>query len=125
MPAPSDNARLVRRLHGFLLFTALAGTVAAHLRGGWRLSLGFLLGATASYWNFRNLLHIVNALGTPRSTGGLGAAAWILFRFIVLVLGAFVILKFTQINVYAAFTGLFASVGAVVLEAIFELTYER
>ncbi len=125
MSTPNDHPRLIRRLQIFLLWATIAGALGAQIFGGWRWSLGFLLGAAASYANFRNLHSIVNAVGTPRSTGGLGAAAWILFRFIVLVLGAFVILKFTKISLYAAFTGLFCSVAAVVLEAVFELTYER
>lgn len=125
MSIPSDHAALIRRLQWFLLAVAVAGTVAAQLFCGWRWSTGFLIGAVASYYNFRSLHNTVNALGTLQSTGGLGAAAWILFRFILLVLGAFVILKFTQISMYAALAGLFVSVGAVVLEAIFELTYER
>ena len=125
MSAPSDYAALIRRLQQFLLAAAIAGSACAQLYGGWRWSTGFLIGALASYFNFRNLHGIVSSLGTPRSTGGLGAAAWILFRFIVLVAGAFVILKFTQISVTAASIGLFTSVGAVVLETIFELTYER
>ncbi|MCU1257311.1 MAG: synthase subunit [Bryobacterales bacterium] len=125
MSIANDHARLTRRLQRFLLCVAALGLIAAQIYGGWRCSAGFLLGAIASWWNFRNLHNIVNALGTANSTGGLGAAAWILFRFIVLVLGAFVMLRFTQISVYAAFTGLFVSVGAVILEAIFELTYER
>jgi hypothetical protein len=125
MSIANDHARLIRRLQMFLGAVAVAGAIAAQIYGGWRWSTGFLLGAAGSYLNFRNLHNIVNGLGTPGSTGGMGAAAWILFRFIVLVLGAFVILRFTQISVHAAFTGLFASVGAVVLEAIFELTYER
>jgi hypothetical protein len=125
MSIPNDHPALIRRLQKFILAIGAAGAIAAHIYGGWRWSSGFALGAAASYYNFHNLHRIVNALGTPRSTGGLGAAAWILFRFIMLVLGAFVILKFTQISVNAVFTGLFASVAAVILEAIFELTYER
>ena len=86
---------------------------------------GFALGALASFWNFRRLHAVVNLLGTPDSTGLLGAIAWMLFRFVILVTGAFVILKFTKISLPAASAGLFLSVGAVVLEAIFELKYER
>jgi hypothetical protein len=125
MSIANDHPALIRRLQWFLLAVALAGAIVEQILFGWRGSAGFAIGAAASYYNFRNLHNIVNTLGAPRSTGGMGAAAWILFRFIVLILGAFVILKFTQISVTAAFTGLFVSVGAVILEAIFELTYER
>lgn len=125
MSIPNDHPALIRRLRLFILAAALAGAIAAQFYGGWHWSAGFILGALASYYNFQNLSHIVNALGTSQSTGGMGAAAWILSHFIVLTLGAFVILKFTQISVNAAFVGLFVSVAAVIVEAIFELTYER
>ena len=92
---------------------------------GWRGALGFALGAFFSWWNFSRLRALVETLGTPDSSGLLGAIAWVLFRFILLVAGAFVMLKFTQISLSAACFGLFLSVGAVVLEAIFDLTYAR
>lgn len=92
---------------------------------GWSGAIGFAIGALASWWNFRRLRALVELLGTSSSTGLPGVLAWTLFRFTVLVAGAFVILKFTKISLPAACFGLFLSVGAVVLEAIFELTYER
>ena len=104
---------------------AMLGTGCAALYGGWPWAAGFLIGAFASWWNFQNLNRIVNGLGTPESSGKLGAFAWILFRFVVLALGAFVIIRFTQISVNAAFIGLFVSVGAVILEMLFEPTYAR
>ena len=116
---------MIRRLHYYLAVLALVGFFAFGLFKGWPGALGFALGALASYWNFRRLHSVVNLLGTPNSTGLLGAVAWMLFRFIVLVAGAFVILKFTKISLNAAAVGLFLSVGAVVLEAVFEPKYER
>lgn len=116
---------MIRRLHYFLALLALAGTFSFGLYKGWPGAAGFAIGALASYWNFRRLHAVVDLLGTPDSTGLLGAIAWMLFRFILLLVGAFVILKFTKISLSAASAGLFLSVGAVVLEAIFEQTYER
>lgn len=111
------------RLAKIIAVLALIGTALAGLRGGWTWALGFFLGAAASYLNYRNLVQIVRAIGTPASSGRLGAFAWLLFRLILLVAGAFVIIKVTQINVYAACAGLFVPVVAVILEAIFEITY--
>jgi len=116
---------VIRRLHYFLGLLALAGTMGFGLYSGWHGAVGFALGALASWWNFWRLRALVATLGTAASDGMLGAIAWMLFRFIVLVLGAFVILKFTKISLSAAAFGLFLSVGAVVLETIFETTYER
>ncbi len=115
--------RVSSRLAKIIAAFAVIGSALAGLRGGWTWALGFFLGAAASYLNYRNLVQIVRALGTPRSSGRLGAFAWLLFRLILLVAGAFVIIKLTQINVYAACAGLFVPVAAVILEAIFEITY--
>ena len=115
--------RVSGRLAKIIAALALTGTALAGLRGGWTWALGFFLGAAASYLNYRNLVQIVRTIGTPASSGRVGAFAWLLFRLILLVAGAFVIIKVTQINVYAACAGLFVPVVAVILEAIFEITY--
>jgi len=116
---------VIRRLHYFLAILALAGIMGFGAYSGWPGAAGFAIGAFASWWNFRKLRALVDLLGTPASTGMVGAAAWTLFRFILLVVGAFVILKVTKISLPAACFGLFLSVGAVVMEAIFEFTYAR
>ena len=116
---------MIRRLHYFLALLTLAGIFGFGLFQGWPGAVGFAIGALASYWNFRRLHAFVGLLGTANSTGLPGAIAWMLFRFVILVAGAFVILKFTKISISAASAGLFLSVGAVILEAIFETIYER
>ena len=118
-----DFTRVSQRLAKIIAGLAVIGSALAGLRGGWTWALGFFLGAVASYFNYRNLVAIVRAIGTPRSSGRIGAFAWLLFRLILLIAGAFAIIKLTQINVYAACAGLFVPVVAVILEAIFELTY--
>ncbi len=113
------------RLVKIIAALALIGSALAGLRGGWPWASGFALGAAASYLNYRNLTQIVGTLGEPRSTGRMGAFAWLLFRIILLVAGAFVIIKLTQVNVYAGFAGLFVPVAAVVLETVLQLLYAR
>ncbi len=112
---------MIRRLHWFLALLGCAGTMGFGVYSGWPGAVGFAIGALASWWNFHRLRAFVELLGIPASNGLLGAIAWTLFRFILLVAGAFVILKFTKISLPAACFGLFLSVGAVVLEAIVEL----
>jgi hypothetical protein len=99
--------------------------VLAGLRGGWTWAAGFVLGAAASYFNFRNLTRVVASLGTSESSGRIGAFGWMLFRLVLLFAVAFVMIRLTRINIFAAFAGLFAPVVAVILEAILELTYAR
>jgi hypothetical protein len=120
-----DFPRLSSRLSRFIVAIAIAGSALAGLLGGWTWAAGFFLGAAASYLNFRNLIRVVAALGTPESSGRIGAFGWMLFRLILLFAVAFVMIKFTRINIFAAFAGLFAPVAAVILEAILELTYAR
>jgi hypothetical protein len=115
--------RVSTRLAKIMAALTVIGTALAGLRGGWTWALGFFLGAAASYLNYRNLVQIVRTIGTSDSSGRLGTFAWLLFRLILLAAGAFVIIKFTQINMYAACGGLFVPVAAVILEAIFEITY--
>jgi hypothetical protein len=120
-----EFAGVARRLGAIIAALAIAGTGVAGLQGGWTWAAGFLIGAAASYFNFRNLARIVERLGSADSSGLLGAFAWILFRLILIVAGAFVIIKLTRINLFAALAGLFVPAAAVILEAIFELTYAR
>ncbi len=108
-----------------MLAIALAGAAAGLVHWGWRVAAGFLVGAGASWWNFRKLNALAESLGSADARGRWENEAWILIRLLALVLGAFVILRFTQISIYGAFAGLFVSAAAVILEGIFELAYER
>lgn len=116
-------ASVSSRLAKIILGLGIAGSGLAGAIGGWTMAVGFLLGAAASYLNFRNLAGIVANLGTPASQGRPAAMAWVLFRLILLFAGAFVTIKLTRVNLYAMCAGLFAPVLAVVLEAILERTY--
>lgn len=124
-PSEPETEHLLKRLVNFILLLSVAGVMGAGAYRGWPAAAGFAIGAAASWWNFRSLRSVVQSLGAAASSGTLGAFAWILFRFIVLVLGAFVILRFTKFSLPAAFAGLFVPVGAVILEALFELIYAR
>ncbi|MGI8988783.1 MAG: ATP synthase subunit I [Bryobacteraceae bacterium] len=114
----------VERLGWWMLLLAVLGCGAAQWRGGWRWSLGFLLGAAASYWNFQALKKIVDRLAAAAGSGvksrGRGIIR-VLLRFLVLALGAFVIIRYSEVSVRAALVGLFVSAAAVILEIIFEL----
>ena len=120
-----DFPSLTARVAKIIVALTVIGSGLAGLLGGWTWAAGFLIGSAASYFNFHNLVRIVQSLGTQDSSGRLGAFAWILFRLVLLAAGAFVIIKFTQINILAAFAGLAVPVAAVILEAILELTYAR
>jgi hypothetical protein len=120
-----DFTDFTRRLGKIIVGLAIVGSGLAGLLGGWTWAAGFLIGSAASYFNFRNLAGIVHSLGRPHSSGRIGAFAWILLRLILLCAGAFVIIRFTRINILAAFAGLSVPVAAIILEAILKITYAR
>jgi hypothetical protein len=113
------------RLSRFIVALAIIGAGLAGLLGGWTWAGGFLLGAGASYFNFRNLARVVAQLGTAESSGKLGSFGWMLFRLVLLFAASFVMIKVSRINILAVFAGLFVPVAAILLEAILELTYAR
>jgi hypothetical protein len=106
---------------------ALTGSGAAiyFAMAGWRGGCGFLLGAVVSYLNFRWLKRTVNALG--ETAGGKPPRAWVAvvlgLRYLLLGLGAYAILKYSEISLTAALVGLFVSTAAVLLEILIELIY--
>ena len=113
-----------RMLLSIIVLTAV-GVVAGFAWKGWTWSGGFLLGALASYFNFRWLTSLTNSLGDavagkpPRKR----MAVLMGLRYLILGAGAYVILNYSPLSLTAALAGLFVSVAAVILEAIFELVY--
>jgi len=103
---------------------AAAGCLVCLILRGWRWAVAYLLGAAASYLNFRWLKRVVDALG-----GALAArpsprfAILIGLRYLLLGAGAYAIVNLTPLSLPAALIGLFVPVGAVIAEIVFELVY--
>jgi hypothetical protein len=84
--------------------------------------VAYLLGAAASYLNFRWLKRVVDALGgalTARPSPKF--AILIGLRYVLLGAGAYAIVNFTSLSLPAALIGLFVPVAAVIMEIVFEL----
>ncbi|MDQ6665728.1 MAG: ATP synthase subunit I, partial [Acidobacteriota bacterium] len=96
------ESRAIKRLGWWMLLVAILGCGAAEWRGGWRWSLGFLVGAAASYWNFRAIGKFADRLtpgpGSEAKPRGRGIIR-VLLRFVVLALGAFAILRYSEVSV--------------------------
>jgi hypothetical protein len=120
-----DLERAVGRIFKLSLALSSAGAVAYFVLRGWRGGLGFLLGSAIAYLNFRWLRRTVDALGEgakgkrPRT----GMAILLGLRYLLLGLGAYAILRFSEISVTATMAGLFVPTAAVILEILFELIY--
>ena len=122
-----DLDRAIERIFRFTRALTVFGAAVYLTAVGWRGGLGFLLGGLISYLNFRWIKRTVYALG--EQAGGkqarAGMAVFLGLRYLLLGLGAYAILKFSEISLTAALVGLFAPAAAVVLEILIELIYVR
>ena len=115
-----ENA-LVRIARGTVALAA-AGCLVCLILRGWRWAVAYLLGAAASYLNFRWLKRVVDALGgalTARPSPKF--AILIGLRYVLLGAGAYAIVNFTSLSLPVALIGLFVPVAAVIMEIVFEL----
>lgn len=115
--------RTAARVSRTIAIIGCAGAIAGFAWKGWRVGVGFLLGAAAAWLNFRWLKGFVAGLG-PGAKPGV-SAIFFAFRYIVLAAGAYVILKYSELNLPAVLTGLFAPLAAVIVEILIQSVYER
>ena len=125
MALPDDavfqqTTQRVARIAGIL---GAVGAVIAFLWGGWSSVAGFALGATASWLGFRWLKQVVGSLGTDRPAPRLGLKS--LVRYLLIGGAAYVIVKYTVVDLRAGLVGLFLSTAAVLVEILIELIYAR
>lgn len=114
-----------KRISGFMIASAVLGTLAAFWYEGLRGSAGFLIGAAFSIVNFRWMKQIAGALGSKGPPKTMGRAIVFGMRYFLFGLIGYVIVKVFGISLLAVLAGLFAAAAAVVLEIIYELIYAR
>jgi hypothetical protein len=120
-----DLDRAVRRILSLTLALIVFGGAGYFIIAGWRGGCGFLLGGLISYLNFQWIKRTVYALGDgaggkpPRKR----VAVFLGLRYLLLGLGVYAIVKFSEISLSAALVGLFAPAAAVILEILIELIY--
>jgi hypothetical protein len=108
-----------------MLVLGAAALITAFIFFGWRIAIGFALGATIAYVNFHWLKKVVAALadltigtGTPASSRSV--VHRFLLRFFLMAIIAFVILAVSRESLYGLFAGLFLPVAAILCEAGYE-----
>lgn len=117
--------RALGRIRVFIAIMTVAGVAAAAWHGGWKWAIGFLLGALASWINFRWLKQMVSAIGDaaagkkPKATG----AIFLGLRYLLLGAAGYAILTYSTLSLTAGLLGLFVPAAAVILEILFELIY--
>jgi hypothetical protein len=112
-----------RRIAWIIVALGVSGGMALTILHGWREGAGFLLGATISYLSFWRWRKVVDALGTP-SGRPRAASVWIL-RFLAMALLVYGIIRFLEVNLAAAVTGLLVSAAAVLIEIFYEFVLNR
>jgi hypothetical protein len=117
------HQRALRRIYRNMAWVAALGAAGAGAWRGWRFGLAFLLGAAASYLNFRWLHRVVDAMGPDARPAPKRIYAFFLFRYLLLGLGGYVIVKIFGMNAIAALAGLFVPVAALISEMLYELAH--
>jgi hypothetical protein len=119
-------SRSLERIQTFMLVLGTAPLITACIFFGWRIGLGFALGATIAYLNFYWLKKVVAGLaeftigtGTPASSRGV--VHRFLLRYFLMAIIAFVILTVSRESLYGLFVGLFLPVAAILCEAGYEV----
>jgi len=121
-PEQAHFDRGMRRIARGSVGVAAAGCLVCLVWRGWKWAVAYLLGAAASYLNFRWLERVVDALGATLSARPSPKFAILIgLRYVLLGAGAYVIVNFTSLSLAAALVGLFVPVAAVIGEIVFEL----
>jgi ATP synthase I chain len=122
-PEPLSFEGAAARIGKILQAIAVIGTVGALVLGGWKMGLGFLAGAVLSGLNFHWLHKLVRGMGTDAPSRS--RTVILGFRYLILGIGAYVIVRLFRINPRAVLAGLFALTAAVFVEVIVEIVYAR
>jgi len=109
-----------------MLVLALLLALVAGWKFGLRPAVGFVFGCAIAYINFYWLERVIagfadRATGTATSESGQGIVFRFLFRYVLMALGAYVILTVSPASLNGLLAGLFLPVGAIACEAIYEL----
>ena len=115
--------RVVRRISSITVLLAAAGSVVAFAIGGWSWAAGFAIGGCISWMTFRWLKQMVGALGAEHPPSNLPLKA--VLRYLLIGGTAYLVVKFTLVNLRAALAGLLLSSAAVIVEIVIELVYAR
>ncbi len=111
----------------WIALVALAALPFLWRHGGALWAASFLTGAIGGYWNYVAVCRLADRLSLTVERTGKAPRSIMrrLLRLLFLGLAVFVIIRFTRINLAAAFMGLFVPVAAVVLEILYELVFTR
>jgi small-conductance mechanosensitive channel len=116
----------LERIGRFMVVLALLLVAAAGWKFGLRPAVGFAFGCIVAYVNFHWLKRVIagfvdRASGAATSQSGQGIVFRFLLRYVLMALGAYVILTVSPASLNGLLAGLFLPVAAVGCEAVYEL----
>ncbi len=132
-PAPTQAAAGVafyasihRRLMWMMALLAIVGTAVLWFKFERTMALSFLAGSCIAILNFYWLRRTLEAMADRLQASGERPSAFgVLFRFslryVLIAAAAYVIFKSTANSLYGLFAGLFLPVGAILIEAVYEI----
>jgi hypothetical protein len=124
--AQAFYAAAIMRIPRFMLAVGGVLTVAAWLRFGWRVALGFVCGCAIAYLNFHWLERVVSGLAdrvtqTGQRQSGRGVVLRFLLRYFLMAAVAYAIFSVSPASLYGLFAGLFLPVAGIACEAVYEV----
>ena len=114
------------RIIRFMLLLGIGATIAVLARFGLAVAAGFLAGCAIAFVNFHWLKRVVSALADRATATGerqssQGVVMRFLLRYFLIGLAAYAIFTISRSSMYGLLAGLFLPVGAILIEAVYEL----
>ncbi len=118
----------LRRISRNMMIAVPVLTAGVWWKFGWKVAIGFAAGCVISTLNFRWLKKVVTALVNRASRtqvrqSSAGVAMRFVFRYLLLALGAYVMIHSWPESVNGMLAGLFLPVVAVMFEAVQEFAF--
>jgi uncharacterized membrane protein len=119
-------AGAAERIQKFMVVIGVAALVTAFAYFGWRIGMGFVLGAGISFLNFHWLKKIVAGvaeltISSGNAVSSRGVVHRFVLRYFLMAIVAFAILTVSRESLYGLFAGLFLPVAAILCEAAYEV----
>jgi ATP synthase I subunit len=113
------------RIEHLMLLLGASFTVISFALWGWKVALGFAVGAAIAYLNFFWLKRMVTAVAdrvtqSGHSESGTGVITRFLLRYTLMGLGACAILSVSPASLKGLFAGIFLPVAAIACEAAYQ-----
>ena len=114
------------RIRHFMAVLAPLLIAAAWWKFGIRSAAGFAFGCAIAYVNFYWLKRVISgfvdrAAGAVTSQSGQGIVSRFLLRYVLMAVGAYVILTVSPASLNGLLAGLFLPVAAIACEAVYEV----